>query len=146
MNRVDFEALRNIPRKEIHGDIRLVRRQATAPALVAESIVIDNAAQVDLRLNITFNPEVGAKTFNVHVQGVGPICRLDVDGPAHRPGGRSHKHALRTERCSDRNLPDQVDDRPDLSGATLRQLFDTFCKMGHITHNGQFFAPDETIP
>jgi hypothetical protein len=81
---------------------------------------------------------VGSKTFNVHVVGVGPICRVDVDGPAHRPAGRSHKRALRSERCPDRNLPDQVHDRPDLSGKNLVELFEIFCQMAHIEHVGTF--------
>jgi hypothetical protein len=111
MDRAAFEAVRDVPGKFIRGDIRLVARRQTLPALVAENIVIENRSSVVLRLNITYNPEVGSKTFNVTAAGVGPICRLDVDGPAHRPAGRSHKHSLQTERCPDRNLPDNVDDR-----------------------------------
>lgn len=143
MNRTEFEALRDIAGKEIRVDIRFSRRQATAPALVAEGIPIVNTDGVELRLNITFNPEIGSKTFNVHAGGVGPICRMDVDGPAHRPAGRSHKHALIDERCPDRNLPECVVNRPDLAGKTLRELFDVFCKLGHISHTGQFETPDE---
>lgn len=94
-----------------------------------------------LRLNINFNPEVGSKTFNVTAAGVGPICRLDVDGPAHRPVGRSHKHSLQTDRCPERNLPDNVDDRADLAGKTLSELFAIFCEMADITHEGTFFPP-----
>jgi hypothetical protein len=142
VNRTEFEALRDVPDKVIRGDVRLSRRQATSPALVADDIAIENAHGVQLRLNITFNPEVGSKTFNVHVPGVGPICRLDVDGPAHRPAGRSHKHALRSGRCPDRNLPDDVSDRPDLSGKSVRELFDVFCQLGNIRCEGTFESPD----
>lgn len=106
MNRTELEALRAIPGKVIRGDIRFSKRQATLPALTAEGIVIESSGGFELRLNITYNPEAGTKTFNVYVRGVGPICRLDVDGPAHRPAGRSHKHSLQSERCPDRNLPD----------------------------------------
>jgi hypothetical protein len=134
VNRTEFETLRDLPDKVIRSDIRFSRRQATAPSLVAEDIVIENTGGVELRLDITFNPEVGSKTLNVHVPGVGPICRLDVDGPAHRPAGRSHKHALRSERCPDRNLPDEVVDRPDLSGGSLRESFDERCRLGKIRH------------
>ncbi len=144
MNRTEFEGLRDIPDKVIREDIRFSRRQATMPALIADGIAIRNSGDVDLRLNITFNPEVGSKTFNVHVPGVGPVCRLDVDGPAHRPAGRSHKHALQSERCPDRNLPDGVSDRPDLSGKSLRDLFDVFCELGKITYEGTFESPDAT--
>ncbi len=141
MNRTDFEALRNLPGKVIRRDIRFVKSVATSPALIAEGIEITNTGGVDARLNITINPEVGSKTFNVHVVGVGPICRLDVDGPAHRPAGRSHKHSLQNERCPDRNLPDGVHDRQDLSGKSVEELFVEFCTMAHISHAGNFEAP-----
>ena len=143
MNRTEFEALRDISGKIIREHIRFSKRAATRPALTVEDVPIENDEGIDLRLNITYNPEVGSKTFNVHVQGVGPICRFDVDGPVHHPVGRSHKHAVQTERCPDRNLPEQVDDRPDLSGKPLRVIFDVLCQAGQITHSGSFNAPDE---
>lgn len=141
MDRVAFEALRDIPAKVIRGDIRLAARRQTQPALVAESILIENGSGVVLRLNISYNPEIGSKTFNVIAAGVGPICRLDVDGPAHYPAGRSHKHSLQTHRCPERNLPDKVDDRADLAGKSLIELFAIFCQMADIIHEGTFFPP-----
>ena len=72
------------------------------------------------------------------------MCRLDVDGSAHRPAGRSHKHALQSERCPDRNLPEEVTDRPDLSGNSLRDLFDVFCELGMIRYEGSFDSLDAT--
>lgn len=141
MDRAAFEAVRDIPGKVIRVDIRLAARRQTQPALVAENIVIENDSSVALRLNISYNPEVGSKTFNVTAAGVGPICRLDVDGPAHRPAGRSHKHSLQTDRCPERNLPDNVDDRADLAGKTVIDLFAIFCQMADITHLGTFFPP-----
>jgi hypothetical protein len=144
MNRTEFEALRDLPGKAILADIAFVRGRVTSPLLVVENVSIQNTHDVDVRLNITYNPEVGSVSFNVHVSGVGPICRLDIDGPPHRPAGRCHKHALKTERCPDRNLPDDVQDRPDLSGRPVRVLFVAFCEMANITHQGTFTPPDET--
>ena len=141
MDRAEFEALRSIPGKVIHGDIRLSARRQTQPALVADNILIENATSIVLRLNVSYNPETDAKTFNVTAVGIGPICRLDVDGPAHRPAGRSHKHSLQTERCPERNLPDGVQDRPELAGKAIGELFAIFCKMAHITHEGTFVPP-----
>lgn len=140
MDRQDFEALRDIPDKVIQGDIRLVQRRQTHPAMVAE-VAIENSSGTALKLSISYNPEVGSKTFNVTAIGIGPICRLDVDGPAHRPAGRSHKHSLQTERCPDRSLPDGVIDRPDLAGRSLVELFSLFCEVSKITHEGTFYPP-----
>jgi hypothetical protein len=144
MNRSEFEALRNLSDKVIRGDIVFSAGRKTAPLLIAEDIHIENSHGVDARLTIQYNPEVGSITFNVHVVGVGPICRLDVRGKPHRPAGRSHKHALKTERCPDRNLPDDVLDRPELLEKTTKELFEEFCALGHINHtDGAFRAPDE---
>ena len=68
----------------------------------------------------------------------------DLKGKVIRDDVRSHKHALRSERCAERNLPDAVIDRPDVSGRSVRELFDIFCTMGQITHEGTLEAPDES--
>jgi len=146
MDRGEFEALRNERNKMIEGPIRLVRRAATSPALFVDGITIHAVSSNDVRLSLAYNPEIGSKTCNVYVPGVGPICRLDVDGPAHRPAGRSHKHSLQTSRCPDRNLPDGVLDRPDLAGRSFREVFQAFCEMAHIVHNGELIIPDEREP
>lgn len=144
LNRAQFNALRDLKDKRIQEDIKFAKSKSTSPLLIAEGIRIVNAHGVDARLTISYNPQVGSKTFNVHVPGVGPICRLDVDGPPHRPAGRSHKHALQTERCPDRNLPDQVVDRPELAGKNVRTLFAEFCRMTSIAYEGKLEAPDES--
>ncbi len=104
MERTDFETLRDLPGKVIATDIKFSRRQATAPALVAEGIVIENDGGMELKLNITFNPEVGSKTFNVHAVGVGPVCRLDVDGPC-APTCGTESQALDAVRSLPRPQP-----------------------------------------
>lgn len=142
MDRKTFEALRDAPGKWIREDIRFVASRAVRPLLIAEDIRIQNEDGVDLRLTIKYNPEVGSSTFNVHVPGVGPICRLDVDGPPHRPLGRSHKHAMQNEDCPRRNLPEGVTDWPHLSGKAVPDLFAAFCELAGIEHDGAFFAPD----
>lgn len=142
LNREEFERLRDLPDKRITKDIRLTLRRPTAPALIADDITIENGAGVELRLTIHHNPEVGSTTFNVDMPGTGPICRLDVDGPRHEPCGRSHKHSLQNPRSPERNLRDNVEDRPDLSGKPVRALFATFCELALIVHDANFSMPD----
>lgn len=142
MNLTEFEALRDTGDKQIIQDIRFVKGQNTAPVVVAENVQIVSTIDVDLRLTISFNLQTSAATFNVHVPGTGPICRLDVGGPPHRPAGRGHKHSLQNERCPDRNLPDEVIDRPDLLGKPFRELFEEFCTMSSITHTGSIDDPE----
>lgn len=143
MNRREFERLRDLPGKVIRRDIRFTRSKATSPAVMADGIAIENGLGVELRMNISVNPEIGAKTINVVEAGVGPICRLDVDGPAHPPAGRGHKHSLQTPECSARNLPDGVVDREDLRGKSLREVFAEFCRLADIHHEGNLESPDE---
>lgn len=142
MNRAEFEALRDLPDKRITQDIRFVRRQALRPAMEAE-VGIENGHGVELRMNLHFNPETGSKTVNVYIPGTGPICRLDVDGSRHGEAGRSHKHALSTERCPDRNLPDDVVARADLTGRSMQEVFEDFCRTANIEFTGSFFPPEE---
>ena len=146
MTRTEFEALRDLPEKRILQEIRFAKRAALRPALEADNITIENANGIDLRMNLHFNPETGSKTVNVYVPGTGPICRLDVDGTKHGDAGRSHKHALVTERCPDRNLPDEVKPRGDLSGESMRVVFDEFCRIGTIRFDGEFGNPEEVGP
>lgn len=141
MNRAEFETLRDLPEKKIGGRIEFVQRRQTSPLWTAENIQIENTSGSELRLTIQLNPEVGSTSFNVDIAGVGPICRLDVDGPAHRPAGRSHKHSLQTPRCADQNLP-KVIDRPDLSGKPPAELFAIFCQMASITFEGELVLPE----
>lgn len=103
--------------------------------------MIHNEGGWKLLLNINYNPEVGSKVFNVRAEDVGPICRLCVDGTAHGDMGRSHKHSLQAARCPDRNLPDGVIAKPELSGCSLRECFEKFCEMAGVEHRGQFQEP-----
>lgn len=141
MNRTEFEAIRDLTGKVIRRDIRCVQSSFLAPVLEADKILIENSAGIDLRMNLSFNPQTGKKTVNVYVPGQGPICRLDVDGPKHGATGRSHKHSLQTEHCPERNLPDGVIARPDLAGSAMRDVFDEFCRIAGIAFQGTFTCP-----
>ncbi len=142
MTRAEFERLRDMPGKVILGDIRLQEQRPTKPLLRAEDVKIANEAGADLRLALTYNPLTGSKSINVYVPGLGPICRLDVDGQSHPPAGRSHKHSLRSDDCPRANLPSGVASRGDLSGHTLQEVFEGFCADANITHRGEFLCPE----
>lgn len=141
MDRRDFEALRDLPDKKIRDDITFRSPGNLSPSRVADEVKIENSDSVDARMIIRHNPETGQSTINVYVAGGGPICRLDVDGPPHRPAGRSHKHSLQTPACPDRNLPSGVLDKPELSGRPIREVFEIFCEMANIEHTGEFNEP-----
>ena len=141
MDRAEFEALRDLPDKVIEEDIRFSRKKNLSPLHTAEDIKIRNGLGYDLRLTIKFNPETGSRNFNVHISGLGPICRLDVDDQAHHPAGRTHKHSLQQPTCPDLNLP-FVEDRKSDSGRSLEVLFSRFCKLANIEHRGQLFPPE----
>ena len=144
MERIEFETLRDLSGKKITQDVKFRRSAPLRPNVIADDVVIENTAGTELRLTVHYNPERGSKTFNVHVPGVGPICRLDVDGPAHRPAGGTHKHSC--QGPTDPNLRDGVVDRPDLSGKPLVELFSTFCQMAKIEFTGMIepLAEEET--
>lgn len=143
MDRRNFEYLRDLPGKTISGPIKLSQKQASQPLLTADKISIANTAGKSLLMNINFNPETGSKSINVILVGEGPICRLDVDGTNHEDAGRSHKHAVQDDRSIRRNLRDGVVRRDDLSGKSLRDVFEDFCKKANIVHDGKFEAPDD---
>ncbi len=143
MNRRDFKHLRDLSGKTISAAIKLTPKQACRPLLTTDRIAIENAGGARLWMNINYNPETGTKGVNVTHEGEGPICRLDVDGTQHGPAGRSHKHSVQNENSVNENLRDGVVARADLSGKTLREVFDDFCSAANITFTGTFDAPDE---
>lgn len=142
MDRTEFEALRDLPTKEIASDIKFARLNAISPWHYAENVRVANSAGVDLRMTIGYNEAVGSIKINVHVPGTGPICRLCVDNRPHPPAGKSHKHALQSSQCPEHNLRDGVVDRPDLGGKSVREVFALFCRIAGIRHQGQLQAPD----
>lgn len=141
MDRNEFEHLRDLPGKSINGPIVLKGKPGHAPELYATDVVIENDAGADLLMDVSFNPETDKKTVNVRERGVGPICRLDVDGPAHRPVTGCHKHSLQKPDCPKNNLPLEVKDRADLSGKSIQDVLDEMCRLGSIEGNPQVQTP-----
>jgi hypothetical protein len=142
MDRAEFEKLRDLPGKSIEGDIALSPPMAGAAYLESEKIPILNSEDVPAFVVVRWNPQTDSKTVNVAVRGVGPICRLDVDGRIHEPAGRHHKHSLRSAACPEENLKRDLQRRDDLAGATIQQVFAEFCRIAGVEHVGTLKVPE----
>ena len=141
MNRSEFETLRNLPGKRVTLDIEFESRQATSPNLTFEGVQVENELGYEVVLNGTYKPDIPSVTFNFVLRGTGPICRVDVNGTLHGPAGRTHKHDLRNETDPRNNLPDAVA-RPDLTGRTVEEIWNTLLTQAGIEHTGRFTSPD----
>ncbi len=138
MDRNEFERIRDLNGKVIRGDIVLKPKKERMGVYSTEGVPIENSNGTEARLKIEWREETDAKCINVHIKGLGPICRLDVDSLRHKPCGRSHKHALKTPSCPENNLNRDVLDREDLSGLDIETVFKKFCDMSYIEHSGNF--------
>jgi hypothetical protein len=134
MTRAEFEALLSSAGKTINGPLELLPDVSQPRKFVGQG-AIRNVDGHEAIMHVRFDTRTLSKTINVVVNGVGPICRLDVDGVRHRTEGRNHKHDLRTERCPERNLPEAVA-RPELSGQSIDHVFRTFCREAGIRNSG----------
>jgi len=143
VDRKAFETLRELPGKLVRDDIEFKPLAKASPNLVVEPIPVENDLGWDLRLNATYRPSILAVTYNFAVRGIGPICRLDVNGRIHPGAGRTHKHDLLLESDPARNLPHAVA-RPDLEGKTLRAIWEILCEQAAINHVGAFIDPGES--
>jgi hypothetical protein len=141
MNRADFLQLRDLPGKQISEDISFEESEDLRPNLEFRNVRIQNALGLDVRLNGTYRPGIPAVTLNVAVRGVGPICRIDVNGTIHEKLGRTHKHALRRESCPRKNLP-FAERREDLESLSVRDIWERFCEEAGIVHSGDFNDPE----
>lgn len=142
MNRTEFETLRNLPDKRILADVHFELKQATSPNLTFEDVVVENSLNYEIVLNGTFKPDIPSVTFNFVLRGTGPICRLCVNGTLHPGAGRTHKHDLRQDSDPRNNLPIAVA-RPDMDGATVKDVWKTLMDQANIQHTGIFHDPGE---
>ena len=143
MTQEEFVAFRDNPGKTIRSDIRLLQREEHRPILRMDGVRIENHLVPLARLDIQYNPKRGSTTFNISVAGIGPICRLDVNGRVHRSSGRTHKQFLLTPDCPSAGLQEGHEPRPELESLSFTDLFQTFCELANISHAGRLFPPDE---
>lgn len=140
MERVEFEALRDLPGKVIRGDVRLAPLQRDGLHLASQDVRIEAESAVPLRLTVIYLPLVASLRINVDVPGVGPICRLEVNSTDHPGAGRSHKHALDSATCPRNNLKRNVTPRPALEGQTMLAVWQRFCQDASIEHDGRLLC------
>ncbi len=140
MNRQEFEQLRDLPAKKIAADIIWTAPRDGRPNLIFEQVELENDLGLDVVVNGTFKPDIPSVTFNFVLRGVGPICRVDVNGTIHGDAGRTHKHDLRRDTDPRNNLPTAVA-RADLDGKAAREVWEDLCERAKIAHAGQFTDP-----
>jgi len=105
MNRDQFTELRDLPDKVIASDIEFLPDKAISTTLSFDQVEVENGLGYELVLNGSYIPNIPALKFNFVVNGVGAICRIEINGVVHKPVGRTHKHALIDENCPRKNLP-----------------------------------------
>lgn len=141
MDRHEFERLRDLKGKCIRSDIEFRPDPKVSPNLVFDNVEVHNAEGAELFLNGTYKPFIPAVTFNFAVKGVGPICRLDVNGTVHGTQGRTHKHALQSDADPRMNLPQAIA-RPDVVELSVREIWNKLCQEANIRHEGRFMDPE----
>lgn len=125
--------------RRVLADIAFGEQSDTSPLLVFENVRLENSLGLDLRLNGKYNPLVPSIVFNFKIRGVGPICRVEINGTMHK-GSRTHKHSLQNEDDPRQNLP-YAGHRPDLEGKTARGVWEVLCSQARIEHEGMFADP-----
>jgi len=140
MNRREFEQLRDLPDKRVSADIVWTAPRDGKPNLIFEQVELENSLGLDVVIIGTFKPDIPSVTFNFVLRGVGPICRVDVNGTIHGDAGRTHKHDLRRETDPRNSVPTAVA-RADLEGKSARGVWNDLCERAKIEHAGTFSDP-----
>lgn len=144
MNKNEFDQLRSLQDKSIIADITFsAKRDSGSDNLVFDQIQVQNKLGYDVFLNGTFKPSIPSLVFNFVVRGVGPICRVCVNGMDHKDVGRTHKHELIADNDPNSNLPTAIR-RPDLDlqKQSVTEIWQTLCKEANIVHTGSFSEPE----
>ncbi len=141
MERSEFEELHRLSGKIIEADIEFRPKRRLDPnILVLDEATVENAFDLAVCLTGSYDRRTGHLTLNFVLQGTGPICRVEVNGPIHPGAGRTHKHELQQPSDPRNNLPFAAE-RPDLAGKAPREVWELLCRQARIDHQGQFHDP-----
>jgi hypothetical protein len=142
MTKDEFDELRRMSGKEISVDILFVKtKHLPEEVVIFDRAPVENSMDYEIFLNGHYNRKTGSLTFNFTLQGVGPICRVDVNGAIHGDQGRTHKHELTSEQDPNAGLP-IARARSDFEGKTAREVWELICKLAKIENTGTFFDPE----
>lgn len=143
MNRNEFEALRSLQGKLISADITFAKQKPADNVFTFRDVPVENAMGLRVHLNGHYDPRIPKYGFNFTLHGIGPICRLDINGTAHGKVGRNHKHELlrETDPMPGINLPHAVR-RDDLASLAVEDAWRQLCREAGITHTGAFNVPE----
>lgn len=141
MTRLEFERLRDLPNKFVDETIVWLPERGMGPNLVFKDVQVLNSLGLPIVLNGTYNPKVISITYNFVLRGIGPICRVDVNGKNHGNVGRTHKHSLMMPEDPALNIP-HAEMRLDLVGKTALEVWTDLCARARIQHRSTFTNPE----
>lgn len=140
MNRVEFEQLRALPGKILREDLVLRLDPRNGKTLRAKDVRVENEIGWGISVDFHYDPRFPKFVINFSADGVGPICRLCVNGTQHKDTGRYHKHELKMLRDPALNLPFAL--RVDnLHDKTPSEVWKWLCREANIDHQGVFHDP-----
>lgn len=140
MDRNEFEAIRNTRGKIIEVDVKFVQADKIGNVFKAKDIELKNNLGKRITLDGTYDKRMPKLIFNFSVDGVGPVCRLCVNGTEHLNSGRTHQHELMNEQDPINNLPAAIP-YPKLENADPKAIWRWLCQAANITHTGVFHDP-----
>lgn len=142
MTEKEFAYFRDLPGKTISSDITFLDKCKTGIQVEFRKVLISIPGHPETvaHLDGSYHRGIEKTKFNISVQDLGPVCRIDVNGQNHKNAGRTHKHTLTAPTDPDDNLPAAVA-RPDLNGLTPREIFNRLCEQANITMQGIFNDP-----
>jgi hypothetical protein len=140
MNRNDFEELWKA-HKSIVDEVQFVASKHCDGVYEFERLQVLTPFPSDVLVHGSYSCWTGAVSFTFWIEGLGPIIRYCMGGPAHSDAGRYHRHLMRNPEDIRQNLP-YAEPRPDMSGWSAKQIWDQVCLEGNITHTETFYEPE----